>query len=1233
MLARYALAAPLCQGAGDNNCAAKAFNALGQLYEERGERARAADSFRLALQSALSANNNLEKAVALFNIAEHYLAAGNRREAVYNFRQALQAWRNAGSPEGEARALKRLAEVAPTAAAPAAAASASERPELVLQNGHSGEVRVVSYSPDGRLAATGGADDTVKIWETATWRNLRTLVGHSDTVNSVAWSPDGRRLASGSDDNTCKTWDVETGRELHTFTGHDSDVNAVAFSPDGHTLATGGNNGRLRLWDADDEKKWRDFQVESNVVELAFSPDGRLLAAAGNAKKVVVFDLAEGKVARTLTGFNSSVSTVAFGRDGRLATGSGDNKVRLWDLQAGGEPTVLLDHTGAVYTVAFSRDGRLLASGSTDNTAKLWDAQTGKVLKTFRGHDDTVNSVAFSADGSQLLTGSDDVTARLWDVGTGRHLRRLGNEQTSVFEVAYSPDGRWLAQSMGNSVVLWETATGRAVHTFNGHTDTVTGINFSPDGHLLATASGDNTIKLWDVDALAEARTLGGHTKSANGVAFSPDGRLVASCADDRKIIIWDAATGARLKTLTGHTGIVYEVAFSGDGRYLASGGDDKVLRIWDTATWENVRTLAGHTDTINSLAFSPDRRTVATAGEDQTIKLWDAEKGGEPRTLVGHASAVNEVAFSPDGRTLASIGTEDKSVKLWDVASGAGIRTLSGHTSMVNDVAFSPDGRTLASGGYDGSTRIWDPDTGELLATLASTDLRGNWVVSASDGRFDGSPDAWGQILWRFSPALPDVMPVEAFFNEFFSPGILADVFAGRVQPVTQDIAKKDRRQPDIKLTLAPGQLSPAGEATARELKVEVEIAEAKRDAEHPTEGGGARDVRLFRNGSLVKVWPGDAFALGEKEGCRQAGPGRVTCEAKVTLVAGDNRLSAYAFNRDNVKSADYQMPVRGADALKRRGTAYVIAVGVNEYENRAFNLRYAVADAEDFSAQLVERQRQLQAYAPAEIVPVYNRDVTRGNLLAVLGRLAGDQRARLQDSAAKELKEAFARLRRAEPEDAVVIYYAGHGSASEDGSFYMIPYDIKRKDEAARLDAASLRRALSDSDLEAALAGVDAGQMLLVIDACHAGQFLETGDTRRGPVNSRGLGQLAYEKGMYVLTAAQGRQAALEVSSLRHGLLTYALIEEGILGGRADRSAPYGKLFMREWLDYATDRVPQMQVERAKKRNIGDDEGGATAKGAEEAGVQRPRGFYRREPEGQQFVVANVEPAHKKP
>jgi uncharacterized caspase-like protein len=281
-------------------------------------------------------------------------------------------------------------------------------------------------------------------------------------------------------------------------------------------------------------------------------------------------------------------------------------------------------------------------------------------------------------------------------------------------------------------------------------------------------------------------------------------------------------------------------------------------------------------------------------------------------------------------------------------------------------------------------------------------------------------------------------------------------------------------------------------------------------------------------------------------------------------------------------------------------------------------------VPDARAFANEIKRQQETLGTYARVEVIPLLDADATKSNVLAALRRLAGDKTA---GSA-----PALERIQQAQPEDAVFVYYAGHGTAAGD-RFYLIPHDLGYTGKREEIDEAGLQtllaHSLDDRELEQAFEPIDAGQILLVIDACNSGQALEAEEKRRGPMNSKGLAQLAYEKGMYILTAAQGYQAALEVAQLGHGLLTYALVEEGLKTPAADEAPKDGQVVIREWLDYATQRVPQLQtgaLEQARKARGDADYSNAAAvlQEMEQQLLQRPRVFYRREPEAQPLVVA---------
>lgn len=1077
-------------------------------------------------------------------------------------------------------------------------AATPQKPELNVQTGHAAPIVSLAFSSDGRILASGSVDGTIKLWDPATGNQLRALKGHDGTVSSLAFSPDDMWLASGRPDYTIKLWHVVSGREAQTFAGHTLHVSSVAFSPDGKMLASGSGDQTVKLWDVATGRELRTLLAAPNPkpgtgINVAFSRDGKTLASAGEVVKL--WDVKSGNELRTINTESDPTpeKPVAFSYDGKLLA-TGGKSVKLWEVETG---RALRTLPGGADELAFSPDRQTLA-GSQRTEITLWNINSGQEVQTWKGPRLGVEVVAFHPNGRVLASGNADHTVTLWDPAKGEAQKVLEGHAAPVTSVALSSDGKVLANGIRgrlfskDNVKIWDPTTGQLVRSLAGQSNHAYSIALTADGSRLVSGSSGWGVGVWNVPRAEPLRRIVAATDSQfvpDRVALSADGRLVAAGGRNDTIKLWDVDTSRELFTLKGHKKGVRAIAFSPGGDVVASGARDADIKLWSAANGQELATLVGHSGGVFAVAFSPDGKKLATGSQDRMIFLWDIASGSLEEGFVGHSASVDAVAFSRDGQKLAS-GSEDGMVRIWDVATKRPLHTLMGHVDSVNSVTFTADSKLLISGSHDTSMKLWDVATGKELASLLALGHQ-DWLVLTPDGLFDGSPAAWNQILWRFSANLFDVAPVELFFNEYYHPGLLADLYAGNRPLAPQNISQKDRRQPNVKLALANEQ-SAASEISSRTVTVKIEVGPAL---------AGAQDVRLFRNGALVKAWRGDVLK----------GQSSVTLQAEIPVVAGNNRLTAYAFNRDNVKSADATLLVTGANSLKRPATLYILAIAINKYANPQFDLRYAVADATDFAAEMQHQESKLKNYEHTEIIPLHDAQATKANILQALSSLAA----------------------RVKPEDAVVVYYAGHGTAQQN-QFYLIPHDLAYRGKRNEIDAAGLKAVLnhsiSDRELERAFEGMDAGRFLLVIDACNSGQALEAEEKRRGPMNSRGLAQLAYEKGMYVLTAAQSYQAAMEAAKLGHGYLTYALVEEGLKTSAADIQPKDGQILLKEWLDYATQRVPQMQAEKMKdSRGRQLEQIVAFVPGEEKTdpakrNLQRPRVFYRRELEAEPFIVA---------
>jgi WD40 repeat protein len=1025
---------------------------------------------------------------------------------------------------------------------PHTAASAQVRPkiepkiEIVPIAPHTDLIGSWAFSPDRTLLVAGGsgAEATLKLWDAASGRLIRTFEGHSDRVNSVAFSPDGTRLISGSKDGTVKLWDAVTGRVVRTYQrrregyaeDHRPNVGAVAISSDGARILAGADE-LLRLWDTASGELLRTLEWHTATVQsVAFAPDGRRLASGSKDKTIGIWDAATGHLVHTLTGHTrgSGVGDVAFSPDGRslFSAGSSEGQFKLWDAATGQLVRVFEGHSssdgsGGVYAVAFSSDGTRVVSGGDGRTIKLWDTASGKLIRTFEGQP-FPTAVAISAGGDRVISASELFSIMVWDVASGERLhafgRGSGGVSDGVLSVAAAPAGPRAVSASGTKLRLWDIASGVPLRTFEGPPRwliTSQGIHssvFSPDGTgVIMGGEGewDNALQLWDAASGHLVRSFKGDKsrkrRTVNAVAFSPDGTRVVSGEDDKTLKLWDVASGQLLRSFKAHGGTwgIHSVAFSPDGKRLLSGAVDDTVRLWDAATGEEIRTFkfeTGRNYPLAAAVFTPDGERILTAVQSE-LKLWSAASGEPIRTFDKDPGGIRSIAVSADGRYVLS-GGSDRKVKMWDAASGKLIRTMGGHAALIWSVAFSADGTHAISGSADTTMRVWSTATGELLAILVGA-RSGEWLVMTPEGFFDAS--AKGAEMLSVVRGL-EVFGIDQLYQSLYRPDLVREKLAGdpagkvRAAAARLDLAKliESGRAPHVTIVSHKVQeLTPDDRIT-----LEARVADR---------GAGIGRVEWRINGLTVGVAEKPAAAAsGQPVAVKQA----------MALDPGENTVELIAYNGANLIAST---PAR--TKITWTGTEpsvpprlYVLAVGINDYLDGALKLTYAVPDAKTLAAALT--QAGGGHYESVHVTSVLDGDVTVANLDHVFTDLAGKVR----------------------PRDVFVFFAAGHGKTL-DGRYYFIPYDLRYQ-----TDQSLVRDAIGQDKLQGWFARIQAKKAVLMFDTCEAGSLTQRVVTRGGLEHKAALGRLIQATGRATLTASSATQEAFEGHG-GHGVFTFALLD----------------------------------------------------------------------------------------
>lgn len=628
------------------------------------------------------------------------------------------------------------------------------------------------FSSDGRLTLTGHWDGTVRLWDVAADRLLRTLEGHRGQVMNIDFDAAARHALSTGYDGTVRFWDLDAGRCLAVFpAGRDTRFSPVRLSADGRVGVWVGESGRIEVWDLESGalQQVLGFPLRGSAIEdstFQVNCDGSLVITAEESG-ARAWSPAYGRSLALTTAAPSKPTDLCFSADGRFAAvATVDRVIRLWDLVDGRCVQTLTGHTASAHALAISSDLRYLLSGSGgDDTVRYWELETGRCLRTFTDHDGYGTVwVGLPADDSRIGLSSENHRPLPQPVYTWRlpagytaepflirprqyaEVSRLGGEVDTLLAEAdreladdrpraafdlltraravpgYERAPQVLAawRSLGRSATRTglRGAWSRKLGDGQAALGDVVSIGLSADTRLAVTAHYKFVVRVWDLATGMRTLILEDDRGWPSVVALSRDGRR-AQCHSLSSISSWELGSGERSVIPVGRE-MTRTLRFSADGRQALFGGGDGVIRRWDLVANRCLATMPAPSVGTNEIALDADERLAAVGDSTGAVRLWDLERGTMLRSWNGHGRPVLSVSLSRDGSRVLSTGMDDPVIRLWDASSERCVREFAGHgDGWISTVRFTPDGRFAFSASHDRTLRLWDLETGSCVHVL----------------------------------------------------------------------------------------------------------------------------------------------------------------------------------------------------------------------------------------------------------------------------------------------------------------------------------------------------------------------------------------------------------------------------------------------------------------------------------------------------------------------------------
>jgi len=619
--------------------------------------------------------------------------------------------------------------------------------------GHSGTIRKVAFSNDGKSLVSAGTDGNAIVWNRQT-AELQVRIAYGAPIHAMALSPLEDVVALSGDGGSILFWDLvrstTSGSKIQT---DEETIFGLAFNPTGQLLATAGTNGGARLWDMTTRRQSGDrLSVHrGTLLDVTFSPDGQSVVTAGDQGQLTLWkSWGNRPIATPLVGHEvsdwGSVNAVVFDHEGRSMISAGSHgKLLAWIVNQDSPSSVPLQgHKALVTSASFNPDGSLLTTGDKVGDIIFWNDSFDAPLRI---HGDGVQALAFSPDGRAFASAGNRGRLILWDLDRPPLGKPFTGNREGSGGVALSPDGNYLV-NIGPELLAWKS------HDRQPSTPArrlfVRSVVFLEEGNAFVASTAKNQILRVDLNTPTTDPILIGRGSTINAMQINPAGSTIDTVTL-RHIERWNLSSGGpadKIELLPLPSGpfspSIKKADFSPDGKTVAwsTGGGEVAFSIVETGESAKLSFAEGPKPE-RLIGFSPDGLKLLTQDGSGRLSFWPIKNGkisGRPVTLKTALTDFFLSAFTKNGKILATTsgrltrGRDE--ITLWNTENGQRLNEPWETSTQVASLAFSPDSQMLAVGG-DARIFLWNVHHRKPMAELIGTPERAiTGLVFSPDSR-----------------------------------------------------------------------------------------------------------------------------------------------------------------------------------------------------------------------------------------------------------------------------------------------------------------------------------------------------------------------------------------------------------------------------------------------------------------------------------------------------------------